>query len=106
MAIVYDANTGEKRTQVGQETTWGFNEADWAPDGAEFATGSYDGSVQIWNAETGDMRLTFGKHRDTVAFVELWSPDGQRIASTSQGQAMIWDSSSGNVLLNLYTEDF
>lgn len=105
LAIVYDANTGEKRTQVGQEITWGFNDADWSPKGTEFATGSWDGSVQIWNAETGDIRLTLNEHQATVAWLR-WSPDGQRIASTSQGQAIIWDSSSGNVLLNLYGEDF
>ena len=105
LAIVYDANTGEKRTQVGQEITWGFNDADWSPNGTEFATGSWDGSVQIWNAETGDLRLTFNEHRATVSWL-LWSPDGQRIASTSEGQAIIWKSSTGDVLASLYPEDF
>ena len=105
-AVVYDAGTGAELTKVGREMLWGFADADWSPDGSEFVTGSYgSGLVQIWDAKTGENRLTFAEHQNPVEWAR-WSPDGQRIASTSAGQAIIWDANTGEVLHDLYPEDF
>ncbi|MCB0202238.1 MAG: PD40 domain-containing protein, partial [Anaerolineae bacterium] len=116
LAFVYDTATAEKRIQIGEVATWGFWSADWAPDGSEFATGTWDdpwddqgqedGIIQIWNAETGKERLAFVAHPATVQWLK-WSPDGQKIVSTTEtGEAKIWDAASGDLLLDLYPEDF
>ena len=39
--------------------------------------------------------------------MNAWSPDGKRILSTgAQGKALIWDSATGQVLLDLFPQDF
>ena len=98
--------------QIGQEATWGFWSASWAPDGSEFATGTTtygdetEGQIQIWNAETGNERLAFVAHPATINWL-AWSPDGRCIVSASEaGEAKIWDAATGQMLFDLYPEDF
>jgi WD40 repeat protein len=52
----------------------------WSPDGKEIASGSADGTVQVWDASTGKTLLTYRGHTGFVGTV-AWSPDGKDIAS-------------------------
>ena len=58
------------------------NALSWSPNSRSIASGSYDGTVQVWNARTGETLYTYLGHRNTVAAV-AWSPDGRYIASGS-----------------------
>src|SRR5689334_13124133 len=55
----------------------------WSPDGRRIASGSHDGTVQVWEATTGKLLLTYRGHLAQVRTVG-WSPDGRRIASGSE----------------------
>ena len=50
--------------------------------GRRIASGSDDGTVQVWDAATGGHTLTYRGHSSKVSAV-AWSPDGRRIASGS-----------------------
>lgn len=69
----------------------------WSPDGKHIASGSFDKTVQIWNADSGGhfQPFTYRGHSDNVLAV-AWSPDGKRIASGSQDKTIqIWDAFDG-----------
>ena len=71
----------------------------WSPDGARIASGSWDQTVQIWDAKDGNKLTIYRKHTDQV-FAVAWSPDSTRVASGSWDKTVqIWDATSGQLLM-------
>jgi WD40 repeat protein len=52
----------------------------YSPDGTKIISGSYDGTIKIWNANTGQCLKTLEGHSDRVLSV-AYSPDGTKIIS-------------------------
>ncbi len=68
----------------------------WSPDGTRIASGSYDYTVQVWDAANGDHVYTYRGHSKRVTCV-AWSPDGTRIASGSDDHTVqVWDAANGD----------
>ena len=65
----------------------------YSPNGCHVATGSYDGTIRIWDAETGSTVGEPLKHLCGVTSVG-YSPDGHRIVSGSDA-IRIWDAETG-----------
>jgi WD40 repeat protein len=73
----------------------------FSPDGTRIAAAGVDGTVPIWNAETGDLETTLKGQTDSVADV-AFSPDGAEIATASLDRTVwVWDAVSGKVLKTL-----
>jgi WD40 repeat protein/transcriptional regulator with XRE-family HTH domain len=110
---VWDARTGEEYL-VFQATSDVGPSARWSPDGTRLATCSIPQVLQIWDTNTGDPilggyvnnteNLSFGDPAD-FCMASHWSPNGNRILTTSWGGngATIWSPGTGEKLL-VFTE--
>lgn len=69
-----------------------------SPDGQRFVSGSYDESLCIWDAFSGECIRVLNGHSSAVLNV-LFSSDGQYIFSSSYDKSIrFWDANSGECL--------
>ncbi len=62
----------------------------FSPDGTTIVTGDY-GTVQLWDAHTGEHKTTFTGHRTGVPYI-AYSPDGNtRATVSSDDTVLLWD---------------
>jgi WD40 repeat protein len=68
----------------------------FSPDGKRIVSGSYDKTVRVWDANSGQLiGKPFQGHKDFVQSV-AFSPDGKRIVSGSSDKTVrVWDASNG-----------
>jgi WD40 repeat protein len=85
---VWDAHTGQEIRSLQNEGPDSFDSVSFRPDGKRLATGSWSGTVRIFDVETGQQVRRFVGGGGSVAF----SPDGKRIASDSDNLIKIWDA--------------
>jgi len=64
----------------------------FSPDGKRLASASWDKTVKVWDAQTGQELLTCKGHAGIVGSV-AFSPDGKRLVSgADDGTVKIWDA--------------
>jgi WD40 repeat protein/serine/threonine protein kinase len=76
----------------------------YSPDGKRLASASYDKTVKVWDAQTGQELFNLQGHTDGVGSV-VFSPDGKRLASAGGGpgtspEVKVWDPQTGRELLS------
>ncbi|KAJ6624406.1 quinon protein alcohol dehydrogenase-like superfamily, partial [Mycena sp. CBHHK59/15] len=69
----------------------------FSPDGTQIVSGSYDKTVQVWDAQTGQtVAEPFEGHSNWVTSV-VFSPDGTQIVSGSYDKTVqVWDAQTGH----------
>lgn len=76
----------------------------WEPDGTRIASTGGDGTVRIWEAETGEALLTYRGHTrllnainfQATTYTVAWACDGLRVASAGDGTTVrVWNPASG-----------
>jgi WD40 repeat protein len=75
----------------------------FSPDGGRLAVAGWDCSLlQVWDAETGQVRLTFEFPLGASNWSAVFSPDGRRLASTrADGTVWLWDAANGQKIHEL-----
>lgn len=96
---LWDARTAELKFKLaGSETS----DATFSPDGRWLATASRGkkSAAQIWNVETGEVKLTLPPVIEKSVFVKF-SPDGLLLVTTNDKGVSIWDATNGELLATL-----
>ena len=90
--------------------TGGVERGTFSPDGKRIATGGDDGTVRVWDTETGSSILVIHAHQRAANNLSF-SPDGRWLLTASGSRltekggrtVRIWDASSGRLLQELKT---
>ena len=70
-----------------------------SPNGSYIAVGSWDHTVQVWNATSGKLVTTYTDQGE-LANVLAWSPDSKYIVSGSaDATVQVWNAFTGNTLV-------
>jgi WD domain, G-beta repeat len=82
----------------------GVNGCAVSPDGAFIVSASYDRTLKVWDAYSGEARLTLQGHSDWVNGCAV-SPDGAFIVSASSDTTLkVWDTRMGTCLITFPVE--
>jgi WD40 repeat protein len=89
------AATARLEPYVGLGHTAPMTTMAWSPDARHLATGSWDHTVVIWDADTWKPVATLAGHaREIVSLA--WSPDGVMLASSDgSDRTIVWDPRTG-----------
>jgi len=78
-----------------------FTSSCFSPDSKYLCCGGSDGTLKVFDTETGAEFLTLSGHTNTVAFCS-YSPDGRSILSASYDNTLkIWDAQVGVIIKTL-----
>jgi DNA-binding beta-propeller fold protein YncE len=100
-AVLYDVQTGQRLTEVGDMETDAILDADLSPNQSAIAVGTPGKIVRIYNTADGSVLHTIKKHTDWVTAVE-YSPDGVLLATGDRSNGLIvWEAETAREFYTL-----
>ena len=86
--LLWDLKTGKEPTRL---QVLLLHSLALSPDGKSLATGDQDGTIKLWDVQTGRERAAIKGHRGTIWSV-AFSPDGKTLASGSHDKTIkLWN---------------
>lgn len=74
----------------------------WSPDNTKIVSGSSDATVRIWDVDAAQEIVSFDVVQEgNVVHSVAWSPDGQWVASGSDGLLNIWNADTLSLEMTL-----
>ena len=64
-------------------------------DGKFFATGTLDGAIKIWEAETGEFKRLLEGPADEIRFIDWHSKGNVIVAGSADNTAWMWNAANG-----------
>lgn len=94
-----NAQTAEQTTLLVQNGhTADITALAYSPVGSQFASGSADYTIKVWNTRTGQLESDLIGHSGLISSL-AFSPNGQLIASGSHdGTVRLWDAREGKLI--------
>lgn len=93
---IYDVKTGDVLDLLTEHTS-PVKSIVFSPDGESIATGSENGTIILWETESGKRKVTFIGHEDYVEMM-TFSPSGKMLAScNASSKVFIWDLPSNKI---------
>ncbi|MCG9131689.1 sigma-70 family RNA polymerase sigma factor [Candidatus Poribacteria bacterium] len=94
---LWDVETGELLNNLVVETNDNVNNMAFSPDGKTLASPLNNGTIRLWNTQTGKLSRILIGHTSRV-FCVAFSPDGKMLASGSyDGTLRLWDAETGEL---------
>ncbi|MBK6750808.1 MAG: WD40 repeat domain-containing protein [Pyrinomonadaceae bacterium] len=95
MLKLFEISTGNEVFSINGQSFNGVESVAMSPDGKHLVSGNSNGSITIWDANTGKEITAIKGHTKMVNSVS-YSPNGQIIASVSEdGSVAIWNAATG-----------
>lgn len=73
----------------------------YSPDGKLLASMGLDGQVKLWNANSGELWRILDSEVNEFGSSIAFSPDGKKLAAACFTQVVLWDVSTGELLINI-----
>jgi WD40 repeat protein len=102
-AALWDTASGKKLQSFYGPTTACVALSD---DGRTVFTGSYDGTVILWEVTTGKQRQILQGHSDTVTGIALSSDHKHLWTASGDGSIRLWNPYTGEERCRLYSLDY
>jgi WD40 repeat protein len=96
---IIDLESGEVRQRMEEASGW-LIDFTWSPIGNLLASGSWNGTIQIWDSSTGLAQRWFAAHAKGVNSI-AWSPDGSLLASASEDKTLRLSQIEGTAVATL-----
>jgi WD40 repeat protein len=97
---LWETSSGHRLADVTGHTATVYNLAS-SPDGALVATSSYDGSVRLFDVQTGEPRGAYMLGKERIPAVAFDPRGGELAAVTQNGKLLFVDRASGKVLRSI-----
>jgi len=89
---------GKKISQIDAHKDKIFS-LDWSNSGFEILSGSYDGSIALWDFKSGKLIKRFEGHGENVYRIRFFDNDSKVISTGYDGKVRIWNVADGSSIL-------